>query len=125
MTGDQQADCAPGGTAVLTLPARIDIAASRSLCGQLGSALTATATVIADMTATTFCDSSGVRILLLAQEQAIATGVELRLVVSSAAVLRAMATTGADWLLPIYPSLEDALAPDARVLEPGNQRDHG
>jgi len=50
-----------------------------------------------------------VHILLLAQEQAAATGVELRLVVRSAAVLRAMAAMGADWLLPVYPSLEDAL----------------
>ena len=96
--------------AVVTLPSRIDTAASRWLCGQLGSALSSAATVIADMTATRWSDSSGVRILLLAQEQAMATGVELRLVVSSAAVLRALAATGADWLLPVYPSLEDALA---------------
>jgi len=42
-------------------------------------------------------------------DTAAATGVELRLVVRSAAVLRAMAAMGADWLLPVYPSLEDAL----------------
>jgi anti-anti-sigma factor len=64
------------------------------------------------MTATTFCDSSAVHILLMAQEQAVATGVELRLVVRSAAVLRALAAMGADWLLPVYASLEDALASD-------------
>ncbi len=107
---DQQAAGVSDRAAVVTLPARIDTAASRRLCGQLGSALSSAATVIADMTATRWCDSSGVRILLLAQEQAMATGVELRLVVSSAAVLRALAATGADWLLPVYPSLEDALA---------------
>jgi hypothetical protein len=63
---------------------------------------------------------------LLAQEQAATTGVELRLGVQSAAVLRALAAMGADWLLPVYPSLEDALGPDARPwTEPGNQRDPG
>ena len=61
--------------AVVTLPVTVDTAASRSLCGQLGSALASATTVIADMTATRSCDSSGARILLLAQEQAAATGV--------------------------------------------------
>jgi hypothetical protein len=50
-----------------------------------------------------------------AQEQAATTGVELRLVVQSAAVLRALAAMGADWLLPVYSSLEDALGPGARL----------
>lgn len=111
MVDDQKA-AAPvlGGLAVVTLPAKVDTAASRRLCGQLGSALASAATVIADMTATRICESSGVHLLLLAQEQATATGVELRLVVPSAAVLRTLAVTGADWLLPVYPSLEDALA---------------
>lgn len=113
MTDDQQAARVLGTLAVVTLPARIDTAASRALCGQLGSALASATTVIADMTATRFCDSSGVHILLLAQEQAAATGVELRLIVRSAAVLRALAAMGADWLLPVYPSLEDALAAEA------------
>lgn len=118
MTDDQLAARALARPAVVTLPAKVDTAASRSLCGQLGSALASAATVIADMTATTFCDSSGVHILLMAQEQAVATGVELRLVVPSAAVLRALAAMGADWLLPVYVSLEDALAPDARGCPP-------
>lgn len=113
MTDDQDAARARDRPAVVTLPARIDTAASRRLCGQLGSALASAATVIADMTATTFCDSSGVRILILAQEQAAATGVELRLVAPSAAVLRALAATGADWLLPVYANLEDALTMEA------------
>jgi anti-sigma B factor antagonist len=128
VTDDQHAVPACGQPAVVTLPARIDTAASRRLCGQLGSALASAATVIADMTATTFCDSSGVRILLLAQEQAAATGVELRLVVPSATVLRALAVTGGGWLLPVYPSLDDALAPGASATgppEPGNQREPG
>lgn len=119
MTDDQDAARPRDRPAVVTLPARIDTAASRRLCGQLGSALASAATVIADMTATTFCDSSGVRILLLAQEQATATGVELRLVVSSTAVLRALAAMGADWLLPVYPTLKDALTTETPAPEPG------
>jgi anti-sigma B factor antagonist len=109
VTQDQHQAGTQGQAAVVTLPVKIDTAASRRLCGQLGLALASATTVIADMTATRFCDSSGVHILLLAQEQAAATGVEFRLVVSSATVLRAMAAMGADWQLPIYASLEEAL----------------
>jgi anti-sigma B factor antagonist len=122
VTDDQQTTRALARPAVVTLPAKVDTAASRSLCGQLGSALASADIVIADMTATKFCDSSGVHILLLAQEQAAATGVEMRLVVRSAAVLRALAAMGADWLLPVYPTLEDALASGAAPQTGGNQR---
>jgi anti-anti-sigma factor len=125
VTDDLHAAPARGQPAVVTLPARIDTAASRRLCGQLGSALASAGTVIADMTATTFCDSSGVHILVLAQEQAAATGVELRLVVPSATVLRALAATGADWLLPVYPSLAAALVQETRVPAAGNRPDPG
>jgi anti-sigma B factor antagonist len=114
VTDDQQTARALARPAVVTLPAQVDTAASRCLCGQLGSALASADIVIADMTATKFCDPSGVHILLLAQEQAAATGVEMRLVVRSAAVLRALAAMGADWLLPVYLTLEDALASEAR-----------
>jgi anti-anti-sigma regulatory factor len=104
VTEDLDAAQACDRPAVVTLPARIDTAASRRLCGQLGSALASAATVIADMTATTFCDSSGVHLLVLAQEQAAA---------------------GAGGLLPVYPSLADALATDGRAAERDSGRDPG
>jgi anti-anti-sigma factor len=119
LTVDRHAEGAPDWLAVITMPTTIDMAATRRLCGQLGSALASATTVIADMTATRSCDSSAVRILLMAQEQAAATGVDLRLVVSSASVLRVLAATGADWLLPVYPRLEDALAPGTGAAAPG------
>ena len=122
MTDDRQTARALARPVVVTLPAKVDTAATRSLCGQLGSALASADIVIADMTATKFCDSAGVHILLLAQEQATTTGVELRLVVRSAAVLRALAAMGADWLLPVYPSLEDALGLVSRSRDPGPGR---
>ena len=110
MADVQRVTCTQDLLAMVTLPAEIDVAGSRRLCGELGSALASAAVVIVDMTATTYCHSSGVHILLAAQEQAAATGVELRLVVPSAGVLRTLAWAGADWLLPIYTSLEEALA---------------
>ena len=100
----------PAQTAVITLPAEIDITGARRLCGEVGSALVSGATVVvADMTATTFCDSSGARILVLAWEQAAVNGIDLRIVVPSAAVRRGFTLMGLDGFFPFYPSLSAAL----------------
>jgi anti-anti-sigma regulatory factor len=48
------------------------------------------AVVIGDMTATAFCDSSGARALLIAQDTAARHQTELRLVVPRAIVLRGL-----------------------------------
>ncbi len=97
MHGARYPTCAPAQTAVLTLPAEIDITNARRLCGEVGSALVSGATVVvADMTATTFCDSPGARILVLAWEQAAVNGIELRVVVPSAAVRHGFALMGLD-----------------------------
>jgi anti-sigma B factor antagonist len=110
MPGAPESASVPAQTAVLTLPAEIDITGARRLCGQVGAALASGATVVvADMTATTFCDSSGARILVLAWEQAAVNGIELRIVVPSAAVRRGFALMGLDGFLPFYPSLRAAL----------------
>jgi anti-anti-sigma factor len=95
---------------VIALPAEIDMANADRVGQQLGAALApGVATVIADMTATRFCDSSGINMLVRAHGQAAANGTELRLVVPSTAVLRTLALLGLDQLLPIYPSLSQAL----------------
>jgi anti-anti-sigma factor len=96
---------------VVALPAEIDMANADRVGQQLGSAFApAVKTVIADMTATTFCDSSGIGVVVRADKQAAATSTQLRLVVPSTAVLRALRLVQMDCLLPIYPSLSQALA---------------
>jgi anti-sigma B factor antagonist len=112
MPGCQHPVGAPANTIVLALPAEIDLTNARCLCGDLGAALASGATVVvADMTATTFCDSSGARVLVLAWEQAAMTNIELRLVVPSAAIQRGFALMGLEGFLPFYPSLNAALTP--------------
>jgi anti-sigma B factor antagonist len=99
-------------TVVVTMPAEIDITNADRIGGELSAAVTGGAgIVVADMTGTTFCNSSGISVLVLAHRQAAANGAELRLVVPSAAVLRALKLVRMDRLLPIYPSLDAAVAP--------------
>ena len=96
--------------AVIALPAEIDMANADQVGQELGSAFTpGVRTVIADMTATRFCDSSGINMLVRVHQQAAANGTELRLVVASPAVLRILTLLGLDDLLAIYPSLSQAL----------------
>src|SRR5689334_22399349 len=66
--------------------------------------------VIADMTATTFCDSAGITMLIRAQKRATAHGAELRLLLRCPNVVRVLKIQGVDAVLPIYHNLEEAWA---------------
>jgi anti-anti-sigma factor len=70
------------------------------------------ATVVADMTDTRLCDSSGISMLVRAHQKALSNGAELRLVVLSTTVLRALTLVRIDHLLPVYQSLAEALLPE-------------
>jgi len=99
------------GVPVVTAPEEIDI----TNAPELGSALLQAAAdrsgmLVADMTRTQFCDSSGLHALLAAHKRAQAEGGELLLVIPSTAVLRVFAVTGIDRMIPNFTSLDDALA---------------
>jgi len=96
---------------VVSFPAEIDMATAGAIGGQLAAALApGVPAVIADMTATTFCDSAGITILIRAKKQATAHGAELRLLLSCPNVVRVLQIQGVNAVLPIYHNLEEALA---------------
>ncbi|MGI9006542.1 MAG: STAS domain-containing protein [Streptosporangiaceae bacterium] len=66
--------------------------------------------VILDMTPTTFCDTSGLRELVVAHRMGHEKGVEMRVVVPSR-LMRMITLTGLQGVLAIYPTLAAALAP--------------
>jgi anti-sigma B factor antagonist len=93
------------------LPVEMDMDNAVSVGADLWSALHCGAqTVIADMTETTFCDSSGLGELAVAHQAALDRGTELRVVVTSAQVRRVLALTRLDRVLAVYPSLDAALS---------------
>jgi anti-sigma B factor antagonist len=103
---------APPRPVVVTLPAEIDISNAESIGEELCAALApGVRTVIADMSGTRFCDSTGISMLMLAHKKALTNNAELRLVAMSTAVLRALTLVRIDHFLPVYPSLADALRP--------------
>jgi anti-sigma B factor antagonist len=96
---------------IVTLPDEIDITNAQSVGDELRAAFgQGVLAVIADMTRTQFCDSSGIRHLLLANDRAAEMNAEFRLVVQAPAVLRAFRLLGIDRLLAVYPSLQAALS---------------
>jgi anti-sigma B factor antagonist len=103
--------------ALVTLPAEIDTTNARDVRCQLNAALTpGVGIVIADMTATCFCDSTGIRALLLAHQRAARSGAELRLLRPGDAVRRVLKVMGADQVLAIYDSVGDAMRPRPRTM---------
>lgn len=95
---------------VVALPAEMDMANAERVDADLQAAFAPAVTVVADMTATTFCDAMGIRALVRAQKRAAACDAEFRVVVSSALIVRVLRLLGLDCLLEIYPSLQEALA---------------
>jgi anti-anti-sigma factor len=109
--GDAQ-EMAPDMPVVVTLPAEIDFTVAEEVTDQICAAFAPGVTAVAaDLTATTFCDSSGIRHLLLASERASATGVQLRFAVPPGGpVQRVLKLTGVHRVLAVYPTLDGALA---------------
>lgn len=97
---------------VVTLPAEIDFMNADKVCDQICAAFRPGITVvIADLTTTIFCDSAGVRHLLLAHERAREGEVELRFAVSATgSVQRVLGLTGVDRVLAVYRTLDAAKA---------------
>jgi anti-sigma B factor antagonist len=100
-----------GPLTVATLPAELDMATAPAIGEQVAAALApGVHAVIADMTATTFCDSAGITMLIRAKKRATAHGAELRLLLSCPNVLRVLKIQGVDAVLPVYHSLDEARA---------------
>jgi anti-sigma B factor antagonist len=108
---DQAAQVVP---VVVVLPAEIDVTNSEQVYEQLLAALApGVRTVVADLTSTVFCDSSGVHAIMHAYESAAARDVRMRLAVSPAtSVRRVLELIGVGRLMPVYPSLAEALDQD-------------
>jgi len=95
----------------MTLPAEVDLSNAGLVRQDLLAVVAQGASlVIADMTATTFCDSAGVTALVRVARQATAQGSGLRLAAGAPAVIRMLALTGVDKLIEVYPSVAAALA---------------
>ena len=96
---------------VITLPEEIDLTNSAGLREMLLAVIRRhPAIVVADMSATIFCDSSGMAAIATAYRQAVAAGADMRLVIEHPAPRRVFEINGFDTLISIYPDLPTALS---------------
>jgi anti-sigma B factor antagonist len=100
-----------GDLPVVATPEEID---NRNAEGQRTALLEASAhgrgTLVVDMSGTQFCDSSGIHGLVRAHKRARAEGGELLLALPATTVLRVLAITGIDRVIPSFSRLEGTLA---------------
>lgn len=96
---------------IVVLPAEIDVTNSEQVLAQLAAALVpGTPLVIADMTSTAFCDTSGVRALVEANDQAETGNVGFRIAISpEGSVRRVLELTGIIRVLPVFMGLDEAI----------------
>ena len=114
MTDVRYSNTVINGVPVVATPAEIDITNADGLrSALLKAAANGHSAVVVDMTQTTFCDSSGLQTLLAAHNKAQAEGRQLLLVIPGTTVLRVIAITGLDRVIPNFTSLDDALAATA------------
>ena len=114
------------GVPVVTAPGEIDVTNAPGLrSALLEAAAHGHGTLVVDMTRTQFCDSSGLHTLLAAHKRAQAAGGELRLVLPAAPVLRVLAITGVDRIIPNFTSLDQALTQTSADRSNGHRRPEG
>jgi anti-anti-sigma regulatory factor len=108
-----------GQPVIVVLPPVIEAGNARYAYGPLYAAVeSGVPVVIADLSATVFCDAAGMRGLLMLRERSAARDIRFRLVIPPGAPLRrVLELRGIDHLLPVYPSAGEA----ARPLVPAAQ----
>ena len=110
------------GVPVVTAPEEIDITNAEELRSALLEAVAhGPGSLVVDMTGTQFCDSSGMHALLAAHKRAQADG-KLLLAITAAPVLRVLAITSIDRMIPTFTSLDQALAQTSANGSNGHQR---
>ena len=108
--GDQVAEATP---VIVVLPAEIDVTnAGEVLAALAGAFAPGVSLVIADMTSTIFCDTSGVRALVEAHDRAITDDIGFRLAIRpEGSVRRVLELTGIIRVLPVYLGMDEAVNP--------------
>jgi RNA polymerase sigma-70 factor (sigma-E family) len=100
-----------GGYAAAALPGEIDLVNALEIRDRLCAVIDSAAPgLIVDMSATRFCDSTGLAVLLWAYRRAQARGVWLRLVVPHPHVRKMVRLVTLDGLIPVHPSVAEAVA---------------
>jgi anti-anti-sigma factor len=100
-----------GGRTEVTVAGEIDFATHGALLDTLMDEMEqGRHRVILDLSGVTFCDSTGLGVLIRARQRAVDAGGWLRVVAPTEAVRRALEITNLDRLIPTYPTAAEAVS---------------
>ncbi|MBG0819702.1 STAS domain-containing protein [Planomonospora sp. ID91781] len=103
------AACRPPHT-VVALHGEIDVATAPALRRRLLNALQhSTDLLVLDLSAVSFCDASGLTVLIDVRQRATASGITVRLAAPRPPVARLLHVTGLDHAFAVHPTLSSAL----------------
>jgi anti-anti-sigma factor len=106
---------------IIELRGDLDLAAVPALREHLLDALShSTNTLILDLSEVSFCDASGLAVLVGAQHRAQLLGVTLSVAAPRPQIAKVLRITGLDRSLTVYPTVPEALA-HATTTPPGRQ----
>ncbi|MFJ8039027.1 STAS domain-containing protein [Kitasatospora sp. NPDC096147] len=111
LQGGPGTELSPGGAGVLVcrIAGDLDIESLEPAKEALDSGLRGNRLVVVDLEHVTFCDSSGLNMLLVARASALATGTGLRLAAVSQPVKRLLEITGAATAFDLYATVREAV----------------
>jgi anti-anti-sigma regulatory factor len=109
-----------GAPVIMTLPDTIEVTNADQVRERMSAAIASTAPlIIADLSATVFCDAAGADWLRMIGYQAAARSGRLRLVIPHGALMRRiLQPLGIDHLLAVYSSIAEACEPFAGPRHP-------
>jgi anti-sigma B factor antagonist len=101
-----------GSRAIVTFPADIDVTNASRIREQLIALVEdeGARVVVADLTATSFCDSAGITALATAHRKAKSSGAVVQVIAVSPQVRRVFELTGLNQVLEVFPSLDETQA---------------
>ncbi|MBG0814560.1 STAS domain-containing protein [Planomonospora sp. ID82291] len=103
------AACRPPHT-VVALHGEIDVATAPALRRRLLNTLQhSTDLLVLDLSAVSFCDASGLSVLVDVRRRAMASGITVRIAAPRPPVARLLHVTGLDRAFPVHPTLSSAL----------------
>lgn len=101
-----------GRAVVVHAAGEVDLVSAPQLAAELTKAAedVSTQPFVLDLTGITFIASSGLAVLVEHHQRGLRTNHDLRIVVGTSVVARAINRTGLDQFLPVYATISDALA---------------
>jgi anti-sigma B factor antagonist len=99
-----------GGASIISVKGELDLSTADQLARSVWEASSGTHQLVLDLSACTFIDSSGLRVVLSMHKDLGEAGKATAIVASDGHVRKLLSLTAIDQSIPVFPALDDAVA---------------